>query len=544
MGIKVVEFKPSQLLARVEWFRPILNEAIGRHVERYELQVCHLKGPLVTSIKVLKSKSYRQLKGEANLNFTAAFAKEQELKLQQEKKEDELQRQGSEKSDLLVEEENVNEFITVSDTLSEESYDISLHAGAKYQCRVRVKITGEESFCGWEMSVNSEIFSLAATLPDPPFDVGPAVHVSVLSTNATPETSNAPKKGYDDLLNKVINVTTAKSSIDGDSSHAISAITNTDIIPLTLEQPTFTSNNSNIKIKSSANQKVAKTTTFKDVQVTHDTIVITWKNGNCNGWPVDQFELQCAKIREYRHDDVALATEARGGLAVDGNNSFARSLSIFDDSPLSFSTTNSDDPRIEDGNQLHWLSSLDESRPLNGKYLGPQQYRVVGLTPGAYYIFRMRQHNQLGWSDFSAASAMIQTYPTRPPSTPQLVSVGATYLIVRWAHSGERGHGLTNLEYDVWISTIDSSAVTMSNGGDQMIDDSVYDHCVLHWQSADTKPHEVANTTINASSKLAENVVMIRSLVPGCSYIIRVRVKTLYGWSTWSNISPIFMTMH
>ena len=535
MGVKVVEYKPSTLSARIEWFRPILDEANGRHVECYELQVCLLKGPLITTIKVLRSKAFLQPK-EVDENFTTAHLKELELKKQQAEKLEEEEK--SKESSMPFEEAHVNEFVTVSQELTTESYEISMHAGAKYQCRVRPKIAGEEEFCPWEMSIMSESFSLSATLPDPPFGIIPAVHFTTIANN-TAETvlpnSSAEIKVPD------VDVPAAGAIAD----ESISVITNTDIMPLKLDPQTKPPSDLVKEEKQIiSNGKTSKAVSLSNTFVTHDSIVITWKNGNCHGLPVEEFEVQWAKVREYRHEDLALAKDARG--QVHEKDDFEKSLSIFDDSSEP-SRAESIKVELEGNTALQWVSSIQMNNKITsetrGKFLGPQSFKVFNLIPGSFYIFRMRQRNQLGWSKFSAASEMIQTFPAVPPSQPELVSSGATYIVIRWSEGSEGTVGFTNLDYDLQISTVDEATVPKSIDG--QID---WENCPLNWQSADSAR---CNPNTKGSRKqtriptlLVFNTIMVRRLVPGCQYVVRVRVNTLYGWSTWSSQSNIMTTLH
>ena len=538
MGVKVVEFMPSTLSARIEWFRPILNVANGRHVERYELQVCLLKGPLITTIKVLRSKGYLQPK-EVDENFTTAHLKELELKRQQEEKEEE--EENSKEPSMPVEESHVNEFVTVSDELTSESYLIAMHAGAKYQCRVRPKIAGDEDFCPWEMSIMSESFSLSATLPDPPFDITPAVHSTTIAnntaSNATSEDTGALPNSFAPNMVPDGEISTAGMTAD----ESMSVITHTDIMPLKIDsQPKVLLKDEKDPILNDKNSKVPPpSNTF----ITHDSIVITWKNGNCHGLPVEEFEVQWARVREYRHEDLALAKHARG--AIHEKDDFEKSLSVFDDS-TELSRGEGSKFELEGSAALQWVSSIQLNNTFDsetrGKFLGPQSFKVFNLIPGSFYIFRMRQRNQLGWSKFSSASEMIQTFPAVPPSQPELVSSGATYIVVRWS---EGTVGFTNLDYDLQISTVDEATVPKSIDGSNEVD---WENCPLNWQPADSARCNAHSKSSRSQSRLPTlmifNTIMVRRLVPGCKYVVRVRVNTLYGWSTWSCESSIMTTLH
>ena len=44
-----------------------------------------------------------------------------------------------------------------------------------------------------------------------------------------------------------------------------------------------------------------------------------------------------------------------------------------------------------------------------GEFLDAKTFKAKGLSNGASYIFRVRQSNQYGWSDLSAASEPMST---------------------------------------------------------------------------------------------------------------------------------------
>lgn len=538
--MKVVELKPEQLTARIKWFRPILNAETDRKVEKYELQVCHLKGPLVTSIRVLKNTMRKRPVEETN--FTTAYLKELEMKRQKELEEDEKELQESRmkrlQEDIQVEDENKNEFVTVSASLTEESFEIDMHAGAKYQCRVRAKISGDEDFCPWEMAVNSEVFSLASALPDPPFEISPAPSTAAGVGDRNKDSIEEDTDGNNALVMSSTSSSSTSYTNSGTSGNgignAVSVVTDADIDPLEVRAslplpPQRQSPRTGSSAKEATSQRGS------GFQITHDSIVITWKNGNCHGLPVEQFEIQCAKVREYRYEDVRLARAARGD--VDEDHRFENDLDVFDvhASPKSYQRDSED--------MLPWASFVDSSSEngLRGLFVGPQLFKATHLVPGATYVFRMKQRNRLGWSTFSASSKMIQTFPVLPPTVPELVKAGTTYLIVQWR---DQGQGLTNMDYDVEIADID---VATMNG--KSLEDP-YEHCLLHWKRAiyTNGDDGMSGGKSDISTKDLEgphsNQIFIRQLVPGTSYVIRVRVHTLKGWSTWSQTSHVLRTRH
>jgi hypothetical protein len=137
-----VDFSTEKLFVKVSWFEPLLNQSSV--VENYEVQICCLKGPLVKIINESKS-------GDGILN----------------------------------------EFETIRNDLEVNYLEINnLKAGSKYQCRVRFKIKNELDWCDWDKAILSDIFSMPASPPDPPFNVEALVNEDYFASEKMIESSD------------------------------------------------------------------------------------------------------------------------------------------------------------------------------------------------------------------------------------------------------------------------------------------------------------------------------------------------------------------
>jgi len=171
--------------------------------------------------------------------------------------------------------------------------------------------------------------------------------------------------------------------------------------------------------------------------------------------------------------------------------------------------------------------------PSRAALLGPQAFRVTQLLPGASYIFRRRVRNQFGWSPFSLASPVITTFPCLPVQQPEVLKCGPYCVWLRWNEQGRDGRfmGMTNLEFDVQVGKIPAGETQQTYA--------------VPWETADAsvaggdfgKPRagDAANAKFVA--------VMVNNLSPATDHCVRVRVRTVLGWSTWSEVSATFRTL-
>jgi len=133
-----------------------------------------------------------------------------------------------------------------------------------------------------------------------------------------------------------------------------------------------------------------------ELDIQHDRIVICWKNGLSNGSPVVEYEVICAKVRDYRVQDLSLARTA----ALDAEDSTMFTLNNEETNiPIENIHDDLDKERQElpltigEIRRLLWKNVTNFA---GGEFLGPQAFCAKGLLPGASYIFKVRQRNAIG----------------------------------------------------------------------------------------------------------------------------------------------------
>lgn len=373
--------------------------------------------------------------------------------------------------DLRSKKEELLNYETISNSLLVNELDIpTLKAGGKYVLRVRSKI--DKEWLDWDLCVKSDIIIVPPTAPDPPFGVEVAFY-----TEEDPEIE----------MDKPERFLHEQPEIDH------------------VEKP---------RIKR------------KVLDLSHDNIVIKWTNGISNGQPVSEYQIDCAKVRDYRITDQMLAS-----YASNTNNDVKNDIEIIskNDTPEESSL---DADTIK---SLTWVNVTKE-----GDLLGPLAFRAKKLIPGSSYIFRVRQFNECGWSEFSPASPLITTTASLPPGRPFHVSIGAFQAILQWKESMDERLGLTNLEYQVQIASLPS--LYHNDYGDSNEKDwNERINSSVQWNNASTRPWEAINEGEKSNNVCV--AVMIDLLSASTVYVVRVRVRTVAGWSVWSNISSEFRTL-
>lgn len=448
-----------------------------------------------------------------------------------------------------------HDWVTISSTIEAPPFEIvDLKAGLKYQCRVRHRIAGE-NWIEWDKCVFSDIFSMAATAPEPPFEVR-AAFIDKISDPLQHAQSSAAELEVNSHVGDIINDT---DSLQHES-------TNTAVKAENLISNQQESNH----IEIPASLILADPDTFEDcydlfkdnIDVTHDSIVITWKNGVTNGMPIVEHEIECARVRNHYINEVEAARDAFYNEEKEetiprlNSGSFSPHIARYGvRSPASplipFANTNlvAYDPnefevrhsplspkRLAKGDEerivLRWQNITHE-----GEFINAQAFRAKGLVPGSSYVFRVRQRNEKGWSKFSQSSKLIPTFPTAPPSAPTVLSEssGSTYLTVSWYQEKDSGVALTVLGYEVQTGKNEPSGQQLHMKSDASgISDLVSANEMLNWETATTK--EVKG---QADGSI---VVMVEHLTPSTHYCVRVRIRTVAGWSPWSSHSNVWKT--
>ncbi len=178
----------------------------------------------------------------------------------------------------------------------------------------------------------------------------------------------------------------------------------------------------------------------------------------------------------------------------------------------------------------------------DGMLLGPNAFRIEGLCAGATYSFRVRQRNAKGWSSFSRACRLVTTLSACPPSRPVVVDTAAKYALATWISSpqGMDSLSLTAIDFEMQQATL---PIQFGHQGDKAGDMKKMAPEIC-WSSALFRFVDLEKDTEEIDDiKEGEVKVLVDMLSPATSYILRVRARTIAGWSRWSPSSEIFKTM-
>lgn len=394
------------------------------------------------------------------------------------------------------------EFYTVDDSVTENHTIIrNLKPGIRYQFRVRPQI--DNIWCGMNLIQISDIVAVPASSPEPPAEV--------VICSMVPTTYKRPSTGT-----------------------AVSALPVNDC---------YTSED-NIRLADTG-YSLYYNEEMKIPAITHNSMLISWKNGNPNGSPILESAIEMARVRDYNPADTVLGLNSSGKLIPDQLSGSQNTLSPYFDSVISGIES---DIRIDVSAVLNWK---DITR--SGKYISSTSFRAVDLLPGCGYIFRIRQRNNIGWSAWSLASDMAITLASAPPCAPVAVEVSSFHAVLKWADM-ESEFNYTILDYELQVALLPAGKLVDQNSKDH--DDSNWD-VPLEWFIPEARRHDLKNNLSAGSSSVRDistdskyNVdnfecrsVFVDKLSPMSIYVARVKIRTVTGWSAWSGIGEPFRTL-
>jgi hypothetical protein len=376
------------------------------------------------------------------------------------------------------------DFLTLDNTISEPCFTVNnLKPGIRYQFRVRCQINSV--FTEWDLGFISEI----VTMPAAPPDIATNLHIATVMGGMGLGADGGPVERLD---------------------------------------------------------------------VDHDSVTLIWDAGNPNGAPVKDVEVITAKIREYRPEDLDSAAEASSPTKGSGPGRLTASLTDQMSSlgmsqerlPGMSSPIDTGNPNITSMLEMssslgHTASGATDMTELTwltvpgGELLSPQSYRVKHLTSGASYIFKVRTRNDCGWSEFSIASEMVTCMLVGPPLPPIAHVISTFYMVLRWNPAPNNQFNFTAVEQEF------ESAILSSPSDKENELHNIFSN--LQWQACHFSawtPERGAPTTGGATQEEggAGGYVLIDKLQPNAPYLIRMRIRTVVGWSSWSLASDILQT--
>jgi len=173
----------------------------------------------------------------------------------------------------------------------------------------------------------------------------------------------------------------------------------------------------------------------------HNSITITWENGQSNGRPIEEFDIQIAEINVFDIHDVVYAQGAYHfdvgdeivTLPTHNTNTTTRDDSAHRKKTVGVIDANNDDNNNDvvawknvlqlntsEGKEInhdhhhhhhhHHHDNHDDShddshgkcvrKQFKGRFIGGTTFKVLGLLPGSTYIFRLKHRNDCGWSSY------------------------------------------------------------------------------------------------------------------------------------------------
>jgi hypothetical protein len=495
-GVRVRQFGDSWV--KIGWVEPRLGN--GGVVNAYEVQMCMPSGPMSTKVNVYESKASRK---------TAKV---------------------------------MYEFETIDDTVRDGELVINdLKPGKKYQFRVRPMIN--DSWVSWDMCVLSDVISMPSSAPDVPHSVrvirirgdddddkSKVANIAADNESMVEEASTGGASGpadeeestgsgdEDDAKSTprspaASNLRAEEDASDGNSESGSSenddAMSDASSANVTDDKPENSSVGASGSVISNVDAHFAGLN--DELAVTHNSIDIEWVNGIPNGSAIVEVEVQCCKVREYRVSDIEKAGKAAG------------KEETWDEIVYSMNSKDA----------LNWVNISRD-----GEFLSAQSFRAKNLVSGAGYAFRIRQRNDVHWSSFSRATPIITTLLAAPPMAPEVIMISSAHVVAQWRMPVDSTFAFSTLQHDVRISAIQtegSSHETLLDNPLAPNDDN------LRWKRADVR--DCVGSKTAALDVGHVDRVIIDSLAPMTTYVIRVRILTVAGWTTWSAISIPFRTL-
>ena len=509
-GVRVRQFGDTWI--KIGWVEPVLGN--GRVVDKYEVQMCMPTGPMSSKVNVYESKANRK-------DSKATY-----------------------------------EFITYDDNCDESEIVVKdLKPGKKYQFRVRPMINKE--WMSWDMCVLSDVVAMPSSAPDVPHSV------RVMRVRSAEHEDKNRKARAKDTENDIDQASVTQHSMSMDStvraaeSNGGGSVSDSDNDrEYTMEdneceqrrqrqkdkddrdwsdsdtdggskesggeqndknevdgvhEPSDDASEATASIFSNVDDHFSKLN--EELAVTHNTIDIEWVNGVPNGSAIVEMEVQCCKVREYRVDDIEKAGKAAG--------------------------------REESWDEIvHGLNSKESLNWTNitqdGVFLSAQSFRAKNLISGAGYSFRVRQRNDVHWSSYSRATPIITTLLAAPPMAPEVIMISSAHVVAQWRMPVDTTFAFSALQYDVRIASLEVEGLSAES---LMINPLKADDDVsrIRWTKADVRDCVGSKTTALDVGHVDR--VIIDSLVPMTTYVIKVRTLTVAGWTTWSTMSIPFRTL-
>jgi hypothetical protein len=512
-GARVAEF--GDMWLRLKWVAPVL---CGRQVTAYEVQMCEPTGPRQNSLTVFAKRKKSDASQRSRLLSAGAATGVPPA-------------QGDDKSVASCDSQATAggyEFYTVDDDVRENQTVIEhLKPGIRYQFRVRPQIDG--AWCNMNLIQMSDIIAVPASSPEAPTGVRVSTLAPTIFKRPTTGAAMAMGGERERELEQPDQDSLHGSPGQGPDEHASSLKYDEELWDTALS--------------------VHYNEDMKTPAIAHNSILLSWANGNPNGSPILENAIEMARVRGYNHEDAVLGLESSGKLQ---SGQFENSRLSLSGNLGDNSATNSDAAAEEMAidSVLDWKEVTDR-----GVYVSSTSFRAQGLLPGCGHIFRIRQRNGVGWSEWSLASEPALTLAAPPPCAPTTFHLGSYHAVLEWADTADE-FTYTILDFELQVALL--PAGKRINGDSTDHDDSNWD-IQLEWSVPETRREDVQKDGSTGAEEAgaggekgdgdipSDNFncrrVFVDKLSPMSIYVARVKVRTVTGWSAWSGIGKPFKTL-
>lgn len=310
-------------------------------------------------------------------------------------------------------------------------------------------------------------------------------------------------------------------------------------------------------------------------EIGYDYVELIWQPGIANGEPITGVEVYRAMVRLYSCQDLLKISsllcnrDAYEGLDGEGDQQSYEDVSS--QSGGGSSGGSSESYSSQEKEELEWVNISQTG----GIFHSMQSFRATALLPGQAYCFKVRQKNKLGWSDFSLPSPIIGTYPSAPPCDMEVVHITQTFVIMAVTTTCS----FSTLQYEVQsrisldgLMSSSEDLVDNTEGSiswqtmpfkilDRTYCERFYDeksrtitpkpcssysskmfiddvelleqyHDLLAPCEDDKSPHKM-------EEKRVVEYLQISGLIEGQSYALRVKRRTVLGWSPFDQTSTM-----
>ena len=316
------------------------------------------------------------------------------------------------------------------------------------------------------------------------------------------------------------------------------------------------------------------------LDATDTGLKIKWTNGYSNGSSIDGCEIYAASYRNHKERDLGAAALENEVVELE-----------------SLKTQGENGPDVDDVYRLKWTDITADGHLINAT-----TFQANNLKHGRTYIFRIRLHNEYGWSSLSAASEPLETYEISKPPWP-ILNYPSAYYVTLTCQPIDAYASFSTIEYElqcticpnaelrdkseplVWVAcdfrkhepkaaefpyhkdcmTLEAykkeiemnvkglkSGLTCPNCGFQNQKDERATHvlceecgtifCYICGKT------EIMEKAIDSSAARMDQggtveYVLVEQLSPNTSYLFRLRFRTVVGWSPWSEPSQEIRTI-